>query len=120
MQRRRFDFRLAITTVVALALLGVAVWFAILRPNDNYQGYIFAHVMLPDNPIPDCWISVFFLLFTALACFAGGVHYDEDDGKSEEGDGGLSRSGTIRRHLFRAAKSCALSGVILFLLYFLW
>mgnify|MGYP001053184740 CR=1 FL=1 len=33
----------------------------------------------------------------------------------EEGQGGASRSGTIRRHLFRAAKACALSGVILYL-----
>ena len=31
-----------------------------------------------------------------------------------------SRGGTIRRHLFRAAKASALSGVILFLLYFFW
>ena len=38
----------------------------------------------------------------------------------EEGQGGASRSGTIRRHLFRAAKASALSGVILFLLYFFW
>ena len=38
----------------------------------------------------------------------------------EEPQGGASRSGTIRRHLFRAAKASALSGVILFLLYFLW
>ena len=33
----------------------------------------------------------------------------------EEPQGGASRSGTIRRHLFRAAKACALSGVILYL-----
>ena len=38
----------------------------------------------------------------------------------EEPQGGASRSGTIRRHLFRAAKASALSGVILFLLYFFW
>ena len=38
----------------------------------------------------------------------------------EEEQGGASRSGTIRRHLFRAAKASALSGVILFLLYFFW
>ena len=80
MKRQRFDLFLVLTVLAALALLGMAVWYAVLRPNDNYQGYIFAHVMLPDNPIPDYWISVFFLFFTALACFAGGVHYDEDGG----------------------------------------
>ena len=38
----------------------------------------------------------------------------------EEPQSGPSRSGTIRRHLFRAAKASAPSGVILFLLYFFW
>ena len=33
----------------------------------------------------------------------------------EEPQSGLSRGGTIRRHLFRAAKASAPSGVILFL-----
>lgn len=38
----------------------------------------------------------------------------------EEPQGKPSRSGTIRRHLFSAAKASALSGVVLFLIYFLW
>lgn len=88
MEKRRFDFVLALTVVGALALLGVAIWFAVFRPQSNLQGYISAGLMAPIHPIPDCWISVFFLLFTALACFAGGVHYDEDDGRSEEEGGG--------------------------------
>lgn len=86
MKKRRFDFVLALTVVGALALLGVAVCYAVLRPDSNYNFYA---TMLPVSwAPPDCWRSAIFLLFAAQVCFAGGVHYDEDDGKPEEGGDG--------------------------------
>lgn len=90
MKKKKFDLLLALTVIAALALLGAAVWFAVLRPNSNWHiepGVI----ALPDWRPPDCLISAFFLLSAAIACFAGGLHYDKDDGpeegKGEEGGG---------------------------------
>lgn len=82
MKKRWFDPVLVLAVVGALALLAAAVWYAVLRPQSNWHP-VGPH--LPEHRFPDCWISAFFLFFTALACFAGGVHYDEDIGKPEEG-----------------------------------
>ena len=88
MKKRWFDPVLALAVVGALALLAAAVWYAVLRPQSNWH-FDPEVITLPESwAPPDCWISAFFLFFTALACFAGGVHYDEDTGKPEEGGDG--------------------------------
>lgn len=90
MKKKKLDLLLAVTVIAALALLGAAVWFAVLRPNSNWHiepGVI----ALPDWRPPDCLISAFFLLSAAIACFAGGLHYNgysgQEEGKGEEGGG---------------------------------
>ena len=65
-------------------LLGAALWYAVLRPQSNWH-FDPDVIPLPESWIPpDCMISAVFLLFTALACFAGGVHYDEYDGQEDD------------------------------------
>ena len=70
MKKRRFDLFLVFIALAALALLGMAVWYAILRPDSNYRPQI-----LPDHGIPDCLCSIFYLLLTAFVCFVGGLRY---------------------------------------------
>ncbi len=90
MKKRRFDLVLAIIVVGVLALLGTAVWFAVLRPNSNWH-VAPGEIVLPGTRATDLFTSAIFLLFTAWACFAGGVHYDdyseEEDANKEDGGG---------------------------------
>lgn len=74
MKNKQFDFVLSLTVAGALALLGVAVWYAILRPQSNWHP---VGLYLPGWRPSDFLVSSVYLLFTALVCFAGGVHYDD-------------------------------------------
>ena len=74
MKRQRFDLFLVFTVLAALALLGVAVWVAVLRPQSNWHP---AGLYLPSWRPSDFLVSSVFLLLTAFVCVVGGMHYDD-------------------------------------------
>ena len=76
MKKRKYYILLAVTVTATLALLGVAVGFWVLRPNDNY------HHPLPMSLLSDCMPSAVYLFLAAFVCFFGGAEirfldYDE-------------------------------------------